>query len=128
FCGLWCVSPIDAALMSRTKRDTHKPLSPQDRERLSLMGWETWGYFDELIGPDNNYLIPDNIQLVPHEVVARRTSPTNISLSMMSVMAAADLGFTTVPAALDRLMHILESLSKLERFNGHFLNWYGTER
>lgn len=127
FCALWFVSPVIAALISRTTPEVQEVLPADDQEKLKLMGWETWCFFDDLLAPENHFLIPDNIQLVPQEVVARRTSPTNISLSMLSVMAAVDLGFTTAPAALARLQAIMESLGKLERFNGHFLNWYNTE-
>jgi cyclic beta-1,2-glucan synthetase len=116
-----------AALLSRTDQQSRITLASDDAERLTEIGWETWRFFDDLLSPENHYLIPDNIQLVPNEVVARRTSPTNISLSMLSVVAASDLGFTTVPAALSRLQAIVLSLGKLERFNGHFLNWYNTE-
>lgn len=126
-CGLWILSPFIAAWISRIQPEAREELTAAQKERLKEIGWETWCFFDHLLSPENHYLIPDNIQLVPQEVVARRTSPTNISLSMLSVVAAVDLGFTTAPAALRRLQAIMSSLRKLERFNGHFLNWYGTD-
>ncbi|NDC36535.1 MAG: hypothetical protein EBZ48_00605 [Proteobacteria bacterium] len=127
FCILWFLSPLLAAMISRSEPEAQQLLPVDEQETLRVMGWETWCFFDDLLSAENHFLIPDNIQLVPQEVVARRTSPTNISLSMLSVVAAVDLGFTTAPAALSRLRAIIESLGKLERFNGHFLNWYNTE-
>ncbi|RIL10144.1 MAG: hypothetical protein DCC75_05010, partial [Proteobacteria bacterium] len=74
--------------------------------------------------PEYNYLIPDNLQLVPKKIVAERTSPTNISLSVLGVVSAYDMGFIPVSGVIERLKGIFDTLMKLERFHGHFINWY----
>ena len=58
--------------------------------------------------------------------VARRTSPTNLGMAMLSTMAAHDLGYLTTPEMLRRLDATLTTLEGLERYRGHFLNWYDT--
>ena len=58
--------------------------------------------------------------------VAHRTSPTNVGMSLLSALAAHDLGYLTTAALLERLDHTLTTLEGLERFRGHFLNWYDT--
>ena len=60
-------------------------------------------------------------------MLARRTSPTNIGMGMLSALAAHDLGYLTTDAMLGRLDATTRSLESLERYQGHFLNWYDTE-
>ena len=58
--------------------------------------------------------------------MARRTSPTNIGMSLLSTMAAHDLGYLPTDTLLERLDATLRTLESLERHQGHFLNWYDT--
>ena len=58
--------------------------------------------------------------------LARRTSPTNIGMSLLSTLAAHDLGYLTTERLLARLDATLRSVESLERFQGHLLNWYDT--
>jgi cyclic beta-1,2-glucan synthetase len=53
-----------------------------------------------------------------------RTSPTNIGLWMLSALAAHDFGYLTVDQVVDKLTHTMKTLGKLERYEGHLLNWY----
>jgi cyclic beta-1,2-glucan synthetase len=88
------------------------------------MAWDTWRYFEELMNEQRNHLIPDNIQLVPARIVAERTSPTNLGLAIMATVSAYDLGFLPLSSVIRRMSASYEALSKLERYRGHFLNWY----
>ena len=58
--------------------------------------------------------------------LARRTSPTNIGMGLLSTLAAHDLGYLTTDALVARLDGTLTTLEGLERYHGHFLNWYDT--
>ncbi len=71
-------------------------------------------------------LPPDNFQEEPMPVVAHRTSPTNLGLYLLSVAAARDFGWIGTLDTVERLEATLESMNGLERFRGHFYNWYGT--
>jgi len=124
FFGLWFASPVIAWQISLPQKKTLRKLADPDREYLRQVAFSTWRYFDTFLCDEYNYLIPDNLQIVPQRVVAERTSPTNISLSLMSVISAFDLGFIPLPGVVARLSATFESLAKLERFHGHFLNWY----
>ena len=53
-----------------------------------------------------------------------RTSPTNIGLWMLSALAAHDFGYLTVDQVVEKLTHTMETIGKLERYEGHLLNWY----
>ena len=58
--------------------------------------------------------------------VAHRTSPTNIGMLLTSTLTAYDLGYLDQFGLSTRLFTTLETLDQLERFRGHFLNWYDT--
>ena len=53
-----------------------------------------------------------------------RTSPTNIGLSMLATVAANDFGYITIDDLVERNLRTLETLGRLERFEGHLFNWY----
>src|SRR6202034_4299488 len=78
------------------------------------------------ITADNNMLPPDNFQEDPKPVVARRTSPTNIGLYLLSVVVARDFGWHGTLALTDRLDATFAAMRAMERFRGHFFNWYDT--
>ncbi len=102
-------------------------LSQQSRERLADYTAAAWGYFEEQCGRENNFLPPDNIQLAPARAVAKRTSPTNIGLMLVSLLAARDMGFITTGEMCMRLRLSLSTVEKLEKYHGNLLNWYSTE-
>ena len=62
----------------------------------------------------------------PPTTVASRTSPTNIGLALLSGLAAYDLGYLPAAAFLDRTSRMLQTMLHLERYRGHFFNWYNT--
>jgi cyclic beta-1,2-glucan synthetase len=101
-------------------------LSADDRRRLRLLARKTWRFFERFVTAKDNWLPPDNYQEDPRGVVAHRTSPTNIGLYLLSVVAARDLGFITAREVLGRLENTLVTLSRMERRAGHILNWYDT--
>jgi cyclic beta-1,2-glucan synthetase len=53
-----------------------------------------------------------------------RTSPTNIGLWLLSALAAHDFGYLTVDQVIETLTKTLGTIDKLERHEGHLLNWY----
>src|SRR6185295_16620037 len=72
------------------------------------------------------WLPPDNYQEGEEPRLARRTSPTNIGMTLLFTLAAHDLGYVTTHTLVRRLDHTLTALEGLERHEGHFLNWYDT--
>lgn len=114
-------------LTSAKKRRKSASLSAQNREKLLSYASSTWRFFDELCGKENNFLPPDNIQLSPVNAVARRTSPTNIGLMLLSFLAARDLNFITTEELHRRINASLETVDMLEKYKGNLLNWYNTK-
>ena len=65
-------------------------------------------------------------QLALRVEVAERTSPTNIGLWFTSALAARDFGYLTPDEFCLRCSRTMETLSRMEQYEGHMLNWYNT--
>ena len=126
FLLLWFLSPWVAYLISRLPTVKPSPLMPGDRLALRRLARRTWGFFETFVTKQENWLPPDNYQEDPKGEIAHRTSPTNKGLYLLSVIAAHDLGYLTIPNVLERLENTFDTLEKLERRHGHFCNWYDT--
>jgi len=127
FVIFWALSPAIAEWISRPTRATSQQLpSAADSKALRLIARRTWRYFDAFVSAEDHLLPPDNFQEHPTPVLAHRTSPTNIGLYLLSVVAARDFGWLGTIDVADRLHATLETMRGLDRFRGHFYNWYGT--
>ncbi len=127
FLVLWGLSPLVARWVSRPPRLSPTPQpSPSDVRTLRSTARRTWRFFEAFVGPADHDLPPDNFQEDPKPVVAHRTSPTNIGLYLLSTVAARDFGWLSSLDMLARLEATLETMGRLERFRGHFYNWYDT--
>ena len=77
--------------------------------------------------PQDNHLPPDNLQTAPHDMVAHRTSPTNIGLYLLATACARAFGWIGTPRAARRgWRRRSPRCSRCQRHRGHFLNWYDT--
>ncbi len=123
---VWAASPAIAVWVSGTHPRRAHRLTADDARALRLIARRTWRYFETFVTPAHNWLPPDNFQQDPTDVVAHRTSPTNIGLYLLSALAARDLGWASLSDTLTRLEATLATLHKLDRFRGHFYNWYDT--
>jgi len=127
FLLLWSLSPAVARWVSQPPRPSPRQrLSPEDAAVLRSTARRTWRFFESFVGPDDGFLPPDNFQEDPRPVLAHRTSPTNIGLYLLSVVSARDFGWVGLLDTLDRLEATLATMGRLERFRGHFYNWYDT--
>ena len=122
---MWILLPLIVAWMnSETSTAPDQKVTDSDRLFLRQIARQTWRFFDTFVGPQTNWLPPDNYQAQIRVEVAPRTSPTNIGLWYLVLLAAQDMGYLTIDDAIDRLLATNKTLNKLERFEGHFLNWY----
>src|SRR4029079_10500643 len=128
FLVLWILAPIIAYRLSVPVGARVRPLSDHERRRLRLAGRRTWPYFETFVTEADGWMPPDNFQEGDEPKLARRTSPTNIGMGLLSTLAAHDLGYLTAEVLADRLDRMLTALESLERYAGHFLNWYDTGR
>ena len=124
---VWLFSPQVAYEVSRPLDRGTRPLSTQQLLELRRLARRTWLFYEELVGPDDNWLPPDHLQESPRGLVAHRTSPTNIGMLLLSTLAAHDLGYLGVIDLVLRLRYTIETLDRMERYRGHLLNWYDTQ-
>ncbi len=122
----WTLSPLIAWWISCPIPIPVVRLSQGQYQFLEKLSRKTWRYFEEFVIEEENWLPPDNIQQNPHRVVASRTSPTNIGMALLADLAALDFGYCSVARFLGRTQHTFETLSRMERYRGHFFNWYET--
>ncbi|UCH59180.1 MAG: hypothetical protein JSV61_13300, partial [Anaerolineales bacterium] len=122
----WLIGPIIMSRISHPAMRVELSLSPEQVRRLRGLTRRTWFFFEQFVGPEDHWLAPDHFQENPRGLVAHRTSPTNIGLLLLSTLAAYDMGYLGLPELQVRLKNTLDNLVKLERFRGHFQNWYDT--
>jgi cyclic beta-1,2-glucan synthetase len=127
FLALWLAAPAIAWRISQTPpAKARSELSAGQQRELRLIARRTWRYFETFVTTEDNHLPPDNFQEDPRSVVAHRTSPTNIGLYLLSIVAARDFGWCGLRDALDRIEATLGTLGQMARFRGHLYNWYDT--
>ena len=122
----WLLSPWIAFRISRIEVRQEPSLSAEQQARLHRLARRTWLFFEQFVGPDDHWLPPDHFQERPRGVIAHRTSPTNIGLLLLSTLAAYEMGYIGPMDLILRLRAVFETLEELERYRGHFLNWYDT--
>ncbi|MEA3106582.1 MAG: cyclic beta,2-glucan synthetase [Gammaproteobacteria bacterium] len=123
----WICAPAVARRVSKPAPAVRlEPLTAADRHAFRMMARQTWSFFDTFVTGRHNMLPPDNFQEVPNAVVANRTSPTNIGLYLLSVVAARDFGWIGSLDSMERLEATFSTLEKLEKYRGHLYNWYDT--
>jgi cyclic beta-1,2-glucan synthetase len=127
FVILWMLSPAIARWASLPPPiEGTKTLSPADATALRLTARRTWRFFERFVTAEDNMLPPDNFQEDPKPVLAHRTSPTNLGLYLLSIIAARDFGWIGTQETVERLGATLDTMKRMEQFRGHFYNWYGT--
>jgi cyclic beta-1,2-glucan synthetase len=124
---LWFVAPFITWLVSKPSEKQVAILSSDQNIFLQKLARKTWSFFEHFVVAEDNWLPPDNYQEQPVEQTAHRTSPTNIGLSLLASLTACDFGYITISQFIKRTGDTIKTIRKLERYNGHFYNWYDTE-
>ncbi|MGD1073233.1 MAG: glucoamylase family protein, partial [Bryobacteraceae bacterium] len=127
FLVLWIASPLLMKWLARPERPaSRRKLTGGETRFLRHLSRKTWRYFDDLVSDRRHWLPPDNTQLALRVEIAERTSPTNIGLWLMAALSARDFGYLTADEFCRRVALTMETLHRLERYEGHLLNWYNT--
>ena len=124
---IWAVSPMAEWWLGLPIPSRKTKVTEEQQLYLRELARKTWAFFENLVGPDDNWLPPDNLQEYPIPVVAHRTSPTNIGISLLANLAAFDFGYATAHQLLQRTANTFSAMEKLDRYFGHFFNWYDTQ-
>ncbi|MDQ7830484.1 MAG: glucoamylase family protein [Desulfovibrionaceae bacterium] len=123
---LWFVSPLLCWWISLPLQAPAQSLTLAQNAFLRGAARKTWRYFEDFVGPKDNWLPPDNYQEYPAEILASRTSPTNMGMALLANLAAYDFGYLGAGEFLQRTENTLAAMDRLERYRGHFYNWYDT--
>ncbi|MFT3911611.1 MAG: glucoamylase family protein [Ferruginibacter sp.] len=123
----WLFSPLVAWYISKPAAEKKDNLSAEQAVYLRQLARKIWAFFETFVVKGDNWLPPDNYQEAPVERTAHRTSPTNIGMSLLANLTASDFGYITNNELLDRTANTFETLHRMERYRGHFYNWYDTE-
>jgi len=124
--GSWLLAPWIAWWISQPIETTVPRLSEEQTLFLRRTARKTWFYFETFVTGWENWLPPDNFQEIPVPTIATRTSPTNMGLALLANLAASDFGYLSVGGLVSRTRSTLATMQGLERFHGHFFNWYET--
>lgn len=124
--GLWVAAPWIAFALSRPVPTRRSAPSAADAAYLRQIARKSWTYFEAFGGADDHFLPPDNVQVGAELTIAHRTSPTNIGLGLLAALSAHDLAFIDTTELVGRIDRTLTTVERLERFDGHLLNWYDT--
>ena len=123
---LWLVSPALSWWLSRTLPPPPVRISRRQRRFLHSVSRKTWRFFEAFVTERDNWLPPDNVQEHTRLAVASRTSPTNIGMALLANLNAWDFGYTSLQGLLGRTRNTITTLLRMDRYRGHFFNWYDT--
>jgi len=124
--GFWCLAPLIAWRISQSINPRQEHVSEDQTFFLRATARRTWHFFETFVTAEENWLPPDNYQEQPVMRLASRTSPTNLGLALLSNLAARDFGYISVGELIKRTDDAVAAMERLERYRGHFYNWYDT--
>jgi cyclic beta-1,2-glucan synthetase len=126
FLGIWLAAPWIAWRISQPIEFAALDLTAEQLIYLRRVARKTWHFFETFVTARENWLPPDNYQEFPAPTVASRTSPTNMGLALLANLAARDFGYLPVGPLIQRTERAFATMQRLERYRGHFYNWYET--
>lgn len=126
---LWIIAPTVMCYISKPiiERNKYDELESDDQKYILEIGKRTWSYFKDYLNEKSNYLPPDNYQENRRAKLVYRTSPTNIGLALLSVVASYDLGYEDKESTISLIEKMITSIEKLPKWNGHLYNWYNID-
>jgi cyclic beta-1,2-glucan synthetase len=124
---MWLLARPVIQQLNRPRREPSRKWLDEMQPELKALARQIWSFYERYVTATDSWLPPDNVQYHPKEVVAHRTSPTNIGLYLAGVVAARDLGFIDTLTMVERLEASMRTLAALEKWNGHLYNWYDTQ-
>ncbi|OGS19130.1 MAG: hypothetical protein A2219_04790 [Elusimicrobia bacterium RIFOXYA2_FULL_50_26] len=99
-----------------------------DTQFMKTLAEDTWGYMRDIVDRETGLPL-DNIIMVSTSPaqINDYTSITNIGLYLMCVTAADSMGLIQRADALGRIRLVIDSLSRMDTWEGQFYNYYKTD-
>src|SRR5206468_7833140 len=110
--ALWFASPLIVWWISGSPARAEAGLTAGQITFLRKISRKTYSFFETFVGPEDNWLPPDNYQEHPVAVVAHRTSPTNIGLSLLANLAAYDFGYIPAGQMIERTRNTFGAMER----------------
>ncbi len=123
---LWAFSKPISIWLNRPPRAPRKELAKRHEWLLRQSALRTWRYFAEFSTEEHHWLVPDNV-VEEENKVAPRISTTNLGFLLNARQVACEFGYLTVPEFAEQTLRTLATVSQLQRYRGHLLNWYDTQ-
>ncbi len=121
---IFLLAPLYIYYVSMDLNYTPSRLDSIKHKNIIDIARRTWIYFKDNLTEENNYLVSDNYQENRDIKMDYRTSSTDISYSLTSVICAYELKFIDIDEAVFYLDKIINTIDSLEKWNGHLYNWY----
>lgn len=121
---LWFFAPTIAYAISRRKRSRKTKLGELQQQHLADTALKTWRFFEEYSALSPYMWTPDNVQISPKRGAALRTSPTNVSFSLLSFVIAYYMGFCSLWKSVNYIEQCFIGIERANKWNGHLYNWY----
>jgi cyclic beta-1,2-glucan synthetase len=123
--ALWCLSKPISQWLNLPAQTGETRMEAKDQALLRKSALRTWRLFREFSTAEENWLVPDTI-MEPASQIVHRISTTNLGFLLNSRLAAADLGFLTLPEFVADTERTFDSIDHMPRHNGQMYNWYDT--
>ncbi len=121
----WVAAPFITKWLDQDEHAAD-PLNQPQKDLLLDVAARTFRFFEETVSKDTHYLPPDNLQLEPPRGIAARTSPTNIGMYLVALVSAQALNLLDADTMARRMEQTVSTMEKMERWQGHYFNWYDT--
>ncbi len=125
--ALWSAAPFFAFVSGQRIKKEEYRLLPDEVFSLKILSMRTLRFFYEGL-QDNDYIMPDNLQLKPYKGYAKRTSPTNIGFALLSACCGLKMGAYSPSLCADNLQKQINAIAQLPKYKGHLYNWYDTNK
>jgi hypothetical protein len=102
-----------------------------DKELLREIARDTWRYFENTVDKDSGLPL-DYIEFSKNSTLGKDTrigdytNVTDIGVYLMCIISAYDMGFINKDKAVSLINKTLDTLEKLETYNGYYYNYYDT--
>ena len=124
---MWFVFPVVSYFLGKKRNEKKNVLKPEQKKLITEYSKDMWKYFENAVSSKSNFLPVDNIQLYPDTRKSEKTSPTNIGLYLISVLAARDFKIIDTETMYKRLSETIATIDTMKKWNGHLYNWYSTK-
>lgn len=119
---VWFLSPVLAWWTSQPSRRGRR-LAQGQTAFLRTLARRSWAFFEQH-GAGRHGLAPEAVFEHAEYTVDERLSPAAMGLGLLATLGARDFGYLPLGGLLARAEAALRSMALLERWNGHFFEWY----